>query len=165
MSFLDTSLDLQEFNFWPGYKSAALGARGGGWARAAAGAGVRKSIPLRGEVGAGEIYLPWLAEAFVRIARDTRAQNETFAARRLPGRLETDGGGCTRLGREGAGASSCPTAPGQQLPSRWAPLRWATAGCWGPESSWFAAPHPLLSFILCCSSNTGLEHARPELCH
>lgn len=31
MSFLDTSLDLQEFNFWPGYKSAALSARGGGW--------------------------------------------------------------------------------------------------------------------------------------
>lgn len=63
-----------------------------------AGAGVRKSIPLRGEVGAGEIYLPWLAEAFVRIARDTRAQNETFAARRLPGRLDTGGGGCARAG-------------------------------------------------------------------
>lgn len=98
MSFLDTSLDLQEFNFWPRYKSAALGTRRWGLGLSCGWGWSSEINPAVRRGRRGRNLSSVLAEAFVRIARDTLAQNETFAARRLPGRLETDGGGCTRAG-------------------------------------------------------------------
>ena len=112
MSFLDTSLDLQEFNFWPGYKSAALGTRGGGWARAAAGAGIRKSIPLCGEVGAGEIYLPcWRRRLYGQPGTPWHKMKRLLQGGSRAGWRQT-AEAAHGLGQEGAGAACCPRGLG-----------------------------------------------------
>lgn len=70
-------------------------------------------------------------------------------------------------GREGEELPAAPGAPGQQLPAAWDRLHGLLLSAWGSRRAAGLPPFhpPLLSFILCCSSNTKLEHAKPELCH